>query len=385
MTTSTSRDLIAVLQTTLDGRILDADGGSDWVDSWADGLELLPPVDGFVLGAGMFSGYEQFWAAMLEDPAAAAEMLGRDPYPREIAYAETAARTEHLVLSATLTDVAWPSARIVRSIEQIRTFKDDGDGTVYVVGGPTLITSLLDAGLLDELRLIVHPILVGAGRSITGVLAQPTTPGARRGRTCRGRTRDAHLSPAPSQMSDWRSDPNGFNESVIHEFRANGGVVGGELAGMPLLLLTTIDARSGQPRTTPLAYHRRGNRYLVIASNGGAARNPAWFRNLERDPDVTVEVGVETFAATATILEASERDAVFASIVAEAPSAGAFQAKAGRTIPVIELGPRLDGAAPESNRQSVGLPTASESPDPQRASALCTGLGVLAGASCAAR
>ena len=173
LTTSTSRDLIAVLQMTLDGRILDADGGSDWVDSWADGLELLPPVDGFVLGAGMFSGYEQFWAAMLEDPAAAAEMLGRDPYPREIAYAEVAAQTEHLVLSTTLADVTWPSARIVRSIEEIRTFKHDGPGTVYVVGGPTLITSLLDAGLLDELRLIVHPILVGAGRSITGVLGSP--------------------------------------------------------------------------------------------------------------------------------------------------------------------------------------------------------------------
>ena len=173
MTTSTSRDLITVLQTSLDGRILDADGGSDWVDSWADGLELLPPVDGFVLGAGMFSGYEQFWAAMLEDPAAAAEMLGRDPYPREIAYAEVAAETEHLVLSATLADVTWPSARIVRSIEEIRNFKHDDLGTVYVVGGPTLVASLLDAGLLDELRLIVHPILVGAGQSITGVLASP--------------------------------------------------------------------------------------------------------------------------------------------------------------------------------------------------------------------
>ena len=173
MTTSTSRDLIAVLQMTLDGRILDAAGGSGWVDSWADGLELLPPVDGFVLGAGMFSGYEQFWAAMLKDPAAAAEMLGRDPYPREIAYAEVAAQTEHVVLSTTLADVTWPSARIVRSIEEIRTFKHDGHGTVYVVGGPTLITSLLDAGLLNELHLIVHPILVGAGPSITGVLGSP--------------------------------------------------------------------------------------------------------------------------------------------------------------------------------------------------------------------
>jgi deazaflavin-dependent oxidoreductase (nitroreductase family) len=137
-------------------------------------------------------------------------------------------------------------------------------------------------------------------------------------------------------MSDWRSDPAGFNDVVIREFRANGGVV---LADMPLLLLTTIGARSGGPRTTPLAYHRRRNRYLVIASNGGAARHPNWFRDLERDPNVTVEVGVETFPARAKILDASERDAVFAAIVAQAPAAGAFQAKAGRTIPVIELEP----------------------------------------------
>jgi dihydrofolate reductase len=166
--TSTSKNLIAVLQTTLDGRILD--GGSQWVDSWADGLELLPAVDAFVLGAGMFSGYEQFWATMLDDPAAAAEVLGRDPYPREIAYARVASKTEHLVLSTTLANVTWPSGRIVRSIDEIRAFKRAGPGTAYVVGGPTLITSLLDAGLLDELRLIVHPILTGAGQSITGAL-----------------------------------------------------------------------------------------------------------------------------------------------------------------------------------------------------------------------
>jgi dihydrofolate reductase len=158
---------------TLDGRILDSDGGSDWVDSWADGLELLPSVDAFVLGGGMFSGYETFWAAMLDDRAAVVEMLGREPYPRETDYAQVASKTEHLVLSTTLADVSWPSARIVRSTEEIRAFKHDGNGTAYVVGGPTLITSLLDAGLLDELRLIVHPVLVGAGQGITGVLSGP--------------------------------------------------------------------------------------------------------------------------------------------------------------------------------------------------------------------
>jgi len=140
-------------------------------------------------------------------------------------------------------------------------------------------------------------------------------------------------------MSDYRSDPRGFNESVIREFRANGGVVGGELADVRLLLLTTIHARRGRPRTTPLAYHRHGGRYLVVASNGGAARDPSWFRDLERDPAVTVEVGVAAFRARARILGDSERDAAFAAVVAQAPSAGAFQAKAGRTIPVIELEP----------------------------------------------
>jgi len=169
--TSTSKDLIAVLQMTLDGKILDSEGGSDWVDSWADGLELLPPVDSFVLGAGMFSGYQEFWAAMLDDHAAVSAMLGRDPYPRELAYAQVASTTEHLVLSTTLADVTWPSARIVRSLDAIRAFKQQGNGTTYVVGGPTLITALLDAGLLDELRLIVHPVLVGAGQSITGAFS----------------------------------------------------------------------------------------------------------------------------------------------------------------------------------------------------------------------
>ena len=94
-------------------------------------------------------------------------------------------------------------------------------------------------------------------------------------------------------MSDWSADPDGFNESVIREFRASGGVVGGELAHVHLLLLTTTDVRRGRRRTTPLAYHRRGERYVVIASNGGATTHPKWFRNLERDPNVTVEVGAE--------------------------------------------------------------------------------------------
>ena len=93
MSTSTTRQLIAAMQVTLDGRILGPADEVDWVDSWADGLELLPPVDAFVLGGGMFPDYEHFWATLLHDPPAAADLLGRDPYPRELTYARTAAET----------------------------------------------------------------------------------------------------------------------------------------------------------------------------------------------------------------------------------------------------------------------------------------------------
>ncbi|MGZ6623931.1 MAG: dihydrofolate reductase family protein, partial [Solirubrobacteraceae bacterium] len=75
------------MQVTLDGYILGPDGESDWVDSWADGLRLVPDVGAFVLGGGMFGEYEQFWTTMLDDPATVSEWLGRDPYPRELDYA----------------------------------------------------------------------------------------------------------------------------------------------------------------------------------------------------------------------------------------------------------------------------------------------------------
>ena len=172
MTTAESRPFIAAMQVTLDGYSLGPDGTADWVDSWADGLELLPRVDAFVLGAGMFSDYEVFWAALREDPAAVAEWLGRDPYPREIEYARVAAETPHLVLSTTLENATWPTARIVRDLEELRAFKARPGGAVYVVGGAGLVRSLIDAGLLDELRLIVHPVAVGAGAALFDGIAR---------------------------------------------------------------------------------------------------------------------------------------------------------------------------------------------------------------------
>jgi dihydrofolate reductase len=182
---TTSRSLISAMQVTLDS--YSSEGNAEWVDSWADGLALLPPVDAFVLGGGMFPDYERFWASILDDPGAAAEMLGRDVYPREIAYARFAAEAPHLVLSKTLSRPSWPTARIVHDIDEIRSLKQQPGKAVYVVGGPGLVGSLINEGLLDELRLIVHPVVTGSGTAIFGgiaerqalelVSAEPTTSG----------------------------------------------------------------------------------------------------------------------------------------------------------------------------------------------------------------
>ena len=169
---TTSHSLISAMQVTLDGYILDPDGEAQWVDSWADGVELVQPVDTFVLGGGMFPEYEQFWTAVLDDPAAVANMLGRDPYPREVTYAQVAKETPHLVLSTTLTESIWPSARIIRDIDELGALRQQPGGAVYVVGGPGLLTSLMNAGLLDELHLIVHPVATGGGTRVFGDLAE---------------------------------------------------------------------------------------------------------------------------------------------------------------------------------------------------------------------
>jgi len=170
---TTSRSFISAMQVTLDG--YSSPGDADWVDSWADGLDLLPPVDAFVLGGGMFPDYERFWATILDDPRAASDMLGRDVYPREAAYARLAAETLHLVLSKTLHESSWPSARHVHDLNDLRTFKQQRGNAAYVVGGPTVLTSLINEGLLDELHLIVHPVIVGRGAALFAGLDQRRT------------------------------------------------------------------------------------------------------------------------------------------------------------------------------------------------------------------
>lgn len=130
-----------------------------------------------------------------------------------------------------------------------------------------------------------------------------------------------------------------FNQQVIEEFRANRGRVGGPFEGGRLLLLTTTGARTGARRTTPLGYLPDGLRRLVIASAGGAPAHPAWYHNLLAQPRVTVEDGIFTYEADAEVLTGGERDRLFARAAEADPGWAAYQAKAGRTLPVVALNP----------------------------------------------
>lgn len=136
-------------------------------------------------------------------------------------------------------------------------------------------------------------------------------------------------------------DANERNRGVIEEFRATKGKVGGSWEGRPLLLLTTTGARSGQRRTHPLMYQREGDRLFVFASRGGAPTHPAWYHNLLAHPDVTVEIGDQTYQATAKLLTGAERDQIYARWAERYPMFREYQQKTTRTIPVIELVPRI--------------------------------------------
>jgi deazaflavin-dependent oxidoreductase (nitroreductase family) len=133
------------------------------------------------------------------------------------------------------------------------------------------------------------------------------------------------------------TDFNTFNQQVIAEFRANGGNVGGQFAGAPMLLLTTTGAKSGQSRTTPLVHSTDSDRIVIIASKGGAPTHPDWYHNLLANPEVTVELGTETFRARATVAEGAERDRIFARVVEQMPGFGEYQKNTTRVIPVVLL------------------------------------------------
>ena len=128
-----------------------------------------------------------------------------------------------------------------------------------------------------------------------------------------------------------------FNQKIIEEFRTNGGKVGGQFAGAPMVLLTTKGAKSGKTYVHPLVYSKDGDKFVIIASFAGAPKHPSWYHNLVAHPTPTLEIGGEKFQAKATFPTGAERERLFKQQAAQMPVFNDYQKKTTRQIPVVVL------------------------------------------------
>jgi len=125
---------------------------------------------------------------------------------------------------------------------------------------------------------------------------------------------------------------------MVADLRAHAGVsTRGPMAGRRLMVLTTTGARSGEARTSPVAYTRDGDAYVVIASKGGAPTHPAWYHNLVAHPDVIVEVDGQRFEALATVTHGAERRRLYDAQAALMPGFAEYERRTERVIPVVRL------------------------------------------------
>ncbi len=134
--------------------------------------------------------------------------------------------------------------------------------------------------------------------------------------------------------------PTQYNATIIGEFRANQGRVGGTWEEIPLLLLHHTGARSGVNRVNPVAYLPGDRGYLIWAANGGAPKNPDWYHNLIAQPNTRIEVGTETIEVVAREATGQERDRLFTKATGHYPQLAEAARKTDRVIPMILLTPR---------------------------------------------
>ncbi len=161
------RKLIAGMQISLDGKIEGIEGYADWVEAWSDNYDVTRRVDACLLGAGMYPGYETYWTAVQSGaPDTPLALTGKAPAPGELAWGRFAAATPHYVLSTKLASALWPNTEFLRGLDEVAALKQQRGKDIYLVGGARTVAGLIDAGLVDELRLTVYPLLVGPGKTL---------------------------------------------------------------------------------------------------------------------------------------------------------------------------------------------------------------------------
>jgi len=160
------RKLIAGMKVSVDGKMEGPEGTADWVEAWSDDYGVMAQVDTCLMGGGMYPGYEQYWTSIQQQPDTPVWITGKPPTPAEREYARFVAQTPHYVLSNTLTSALWPKTSFVRTLEDVAALKRQPGKDIYLIGGARTTASLVDAGLVDELRLIVYPLVAGEGKAL---------------------------------------------------------------------------------------------------------------------------------------------------------------------------------------------------------------------------
>jgi deazaflavin-dependent oxidoreductase (nitroreductase family) len=130
-----------------------------------------------------------------------------------------------------------------------------------------------------------------------------------------------------------------FGQEHVNRYIETGGEEGHDWRGATVLILTTTGRKSGEQRSTPLIYRTWNDDYLLVASQGGAPTDPAWYLNLSADPDVTVQVHDQRFAARARTATADERPEVWSIMTEDWPAYDDYQRRTDREIPVVVLEP----------------------------------------------
>jgi dihydrofolate reductase len=165
------RKIISAMQISVDGYIEDPEGKQDWVESWADEYGLTDSVDLCILGRGMYGGYETYWTAALQ-PDKPLPFSGKLPTPEEVEYAKWAAKTPHIVVSHEPQKVNWKNTSVISDLEEVRKLKEAPGKDIHVVGGAKLAASMINAGLVDEIRLMVNPVLLAGGKALFADVAK---------------------------------------------------------------------------------------------------------------------------------------------------------------------------------------------------------------------
>jgi dihydrofolate reductase len=166
------RKLIAGFKVSVDGNIEGPEGYADWVAAWSEDYGLTEQIDACIVGGGMYPGYEKYWTAIQNAGDQPLQMTGKSPTLDEIKWGHFAARTPHFVLSTKLSQAKWPNTSFLRSLDEVTALKGKPGKDIYLMGGGQVAAALIDGGLVDELRLIVYPLIVGRGKALFATTVQ---------------------------------------------------------------------------------------------------------------------------------------------------------------------------------------------------------------------